>query len=239
MTRFSTAINGMAGLSFRDAGHPKSTQRFWNAAGNGGQRLQFPGLDLIVVSRPATTTPDQSVPSLRVISEAVFQAFVAVSLSRQHPLHDAVAVNEEMDQRRRHMEADQRQQRPFQRLVPAVDKLAGGADSPKPASASAPDRRIASTSRETTRTASRSSWSPIPAHRAASARLPNSAAASGQANSRAPRGGSAAMRTAARSAPGSRFQWRHGRSWARRASCCGEGPASASRSGIARAAAPR
>jgi len=51
---------------------------------------------------------------------------VAQQLFRQHPPHDAVAVNEEVDQRRRHMDADHHQQRPLHHLMPAVDRLPGG-----------------------------------------------------------------------------------------------------------------
>jgi hypothetical protein len=40
-------------------------------------------------------------------------------LSGQHPLHDAVAVDEDVDHRCRHMNADQHQQRPSHGLMPA------------------------------------------------------------------------------------------------------------------------
>jgi acyl-CoA dehydrogenase len=43
--------------------------------------------------------------------------------SRQHPLHDAVAVDEDVGQRRRDVDADHHQQRPLRRLMQAVDRL--------------------------------------------------------------------------------------------------------------------
>jgi CubicO group peptidase (beta-lactamase class C family) len=57
---------------------PRATQRFWNAAGNGGQRLTvWPGLDLIVVLTAGNyNARDQSLPSLRVISEAVMPSLL-------------------------------------------------------------------------------------------------------------------------------------------------------------------
>lgn len=57
---------------------PASTQRFWNAAGNGGQRLTvYPGLDLVVVVTAGNyNTPDQSVSSRRVVSEAVMPSLL-------------------------------------------------------------------------------------------------------------------------------------------------------------------
>src|SRR5882757_4166520 len=44
-------------------------------------------------------------------------------LSRQHPLHDAVAVDEEVGQCGRQVETDHHQQRPFHRLMQSIDYL--------------------------------------------------------------------------------------------------------------------
>src|SRR6476646_3343149 len=46
-------------------------------------------------------------------------------LSRQHALHDAVAVDQEVGHRRCHMDADHNQQRPFHRLMQAIHRLSG------------------------------------------------------------------------------------------------------------------
>jgi CubicO group peptidase (beta-lactamase class C family) len=53
-------------------------ERYWSAAGNGGQRLLiFPGLDLLVVTMFGNyDTPDQSVPPGRVVREVVLPAIL-------------------------------------------------------------------------------------------------------------------------------------------------------------------
>lgn len=53
-------------------------ERYWSAAGNGGQRLfAFPGLDLLVaVTAGNYDTPDQSVPPARVVREVVLPALL-------------------------------------------------------------------------------------------------------------------------------------------------------------------
>jgi CubicO group peptidase (beta-lactamase class C family) len=65
-------------FAFERPGIPLSNQRFWSAVGNGGQRLMvFPGLDLIVaVTAGNYNTRDQSLPSLRVINEAVMPSLL-------------------------------------------------------------------------------------------------------------------------------------------------------------------
>jgi hypothetical protein len=42
---------------------------------------------------------------------------------RQHPLHDPVAVDENVHQRRRYVNSDHNQQRPFGNLMPAVNAM--------------------------------------------------------------------------------------------------------------------
>ena len=65
-------------FAFGTAAIPKSTQRFWSAIGNGGQRLTvYPELNLVVaVTAGNYNARDQQVPSRRVISEAVFPSLL-------------------------------------------------------------------------------------------------------------------------------------------------------------------
>jgi CubicO group peptidase (beta-lactamase class C family) len=53
-------------------------ERYWSAAGNGGQRLLvFPGLDLLVaVTAGNYDAPDQSVPPMRIVREVVLPALL-------------------------------------------------------------------------------------------------------------------------------------------------------------------
>ena len=53
-------------------------ERYWSAAGNGGQRLYlFPGADLLVVTTSGNyDTPDQAVPPARVLREVVLPALL-------------------------------------------------------------------------------------------------------------------------------------------------------------------
>lgn len=45
-------------------------------------------------------------------------------LAGQHALHDPVAIDEVVHQRREHVKRDQRHQHPYQRRMPAPDRLA-------------------------------------------------------------------------------------------------------------------
>src|ERR1019366_10742713 len=46
-------------------------------------------------------------------------------LPRQHPLHDAVEVDEDVGHRRQHVDGDHDEQCPPRRLMPAIDRLPG------------------------------------------------------------------------------------------------------------------
>lgn len=53
-------------------------ERYWNASGNGGQRLfVIPGLELLVVTTSGNyDTPDQRLPPTRVVREVVLPAIL-------------------------------------------------------------------------------------------------------------------------------------------------------------------